>query len=378
MAGFLRKSIEARIRGEGGGGVLGAVLGPLSSLYGAGVSVRLGLYRAGVLKPRRLGCGVISIGNITAGGSGKTPVTMFIAGYLRDRGVRVAVVSRGYGGTSKGVSVVSDGAGVLMGPGEAGDEPVLMARRLVGVPVVISSDRYEAGRLAMERFGAEVIVLDDGFQHLALHRDLNILLVDGAMGLSRARLLPAGPLREPLGSISRAHLVLVKGGCLSSEDRALIDDHGLMSTGFVYRPVGVKDLRTGKSLEVDALGGTPLFALSGIAGPGSFSETLEGLGLEVKGSLAYPDHHVYGAEDMRVIGAKMRETGAEAVITTEKDGVKIEGLLGGKGPRCYALVIDVEIEGRGVLDAALAPFTRHGAGGLGSAGCRKGARGGGK
>ncbi len=372
MSSFLRKSIEARIRGEGGGGPLGAILGPLSSLYGLGVGARLGLYRAGVLKPRRLSCGVISVGNITVGGSGKTPITMFIASYLKERGAKVAVVSRGYGGTQKGLAVVGDGKDVLLGAREAGDEPVLMARRLEGVPVITGADRYSAGLFAMERFGAEVIVLDDGFQHIALHRDLNILLMDGGMSLSRARLLPAGPLREPVSAIGRAHLVLVKGGCLTTEDSELVSRYGLMRAGFTYRPRGLTDLLSGKSLEVEALRNRPLLALSAIAGPGSFFGTLEGLGLNVVGTMTYPDHHAYGPQDIEAVREKMDRTGAEAIITTEKDGVKLGGLVGAKGPEVYALVIDVEIKEMGALRAALSPFARERAGKEGGAKKRRG------
>ncbi len=358
MGNFFRDLVERSIRGGEGTGPLGAVFRPLAGLYGTGVRARLGLYRAGVLKPRALSCAVISVGNITVGGSGKTPMTMFIASYLKGKGAGVAVVSRGYGGSHKGAGIVSRGEGALMGPGEAGDEPVLMARRLKGVPVVIGAERFSAGQLAIEEFSPDVIILDDGFQHIGLKRDLNILLVDGNMSLANARLLPAGPLREPLTALSRADMVLVKGGRLRPGDRELINEQGLMATGFVYRAGGLRGLASSKPLEIKDIKRAPVLIVSAIADPESFSRTLSGLGIKARAVMTYSDHHAYDAGDIKAIKARMEETGAEVLITTEKDGVKLEALLQGAGIRAYALAIDVEIKGMGAFRAAMAPFAR--------------------
>ncbi len=358
MGNFIRKTIEGHIRGESAGGPLAAVLGPLSALYGAGVSARLGLYRAGLFRPKALPCPVISVGNITAGGSGKTPVTMFIADYLTKRGVRVVILSRGYGGSVRGAAVAGNGGEARLSPAEAGDEPALMARRLAGVPVVIGADRYEAGRLAVKEFSPDVVVLDDGFQHMGLARDLNILLVDGSRPLAGARLLPAGPLREPLTALSRADMVLVKGGRLGSGDRELIAGYGLMTGGFVYRVEGLRDLATGGTLTVKSYGKDPVLAVSAIADPASFLRTLSGIGMKVAHAMDFPDHHPYDAGDVRAMGERMRETGAAGIVTTEKDGVKLQGPLKGAGVRAHALVIEVEIKEMGPFRAAMAPFVR--------------------
>ena len=173
MASFLKKNIE-RWMSEPGWGfspfkvLTHVILYCLSLVYGLAVSIRLRLYGLGILKTERLPCKVISIGNITAGGSGKTPMAIHIAGFLKERGVRVAILSRGYGRTTSGVLTVSDGATIFLGPQEAGDEPYLMASRLKGVPVVVGEDRAEAGLFAIREFNPACIILDDGFQHLML------------------------------------------------------------------------------------------------------------------------------------------------------------------------------------------------------------------
>ncbi len=372
MDGFIRKAVEAYIRGEGAQGA-GTLLRPLSRIYEAGVKARLGLYRAGVLKTKTLPCKVISVGNITAGGSGKTPVTMFIARYLKDRGIAVVIVSRGYGGSLKGTGVVSNGAGVLMGPAEAGDEPVLMARRLADVPVVVGADRFSAGLLAIKKFSPDVIILDDGFQHIKLNRDLDILLVDGSKALSPARLLPAGPLREPLSGLKRADMVLVKGGRLNSVDKGLLREYDIMETGFVFKATGLTNLAEGEPLALKALKNKPLLALAAIADPDSFFNSLKDLAMTVAGTMAYTDHHCYDAGDVRAMKDKMKESNAEALITTEKDGVKLEGLLRGAGFAAYALSIDVELKDKSAFRRAMAPFTK-GAKGAGGARGKKGAR----
>ncbi len=357
MGGFLRKAVESYIRGGGGAGA-GALLRPLSCLYETGVKARLGLYRAGLLKSKSLPCSVISVGNITAGGTGKTPVTMYIARYLKDMGAKVVILSRGYGGSLKGIGVVSDGKDVLLGPAEAGDEPVLMARRLGDVPVVVGADRFSAGQLAVERFSPDVIILDDGFQHIRLHRDLNILLVDGARELGTAKLLPAGPLREPLTALRRAHMVLVKGGRLKDRDKELMRQYDIIESGFAFKARGLTALTTGEALALKALKGKPLLAVAAIAEPDSFFTTLKDVGLKVAGTMAYRDHHPYVADDIKALQIKMKESGAAALITTAKDGVKLAGLLQGASLPSYALDIAVEMKDKAAFKRAMAPFTK--------------------
>ena len=181
----------------------------LSLAYGVVIRIRARLYAAGVLPSKALLCRVISVGNIIAGGTGKTPMTIFVAQLLRDKGQRVVVLSRGYRGSMEASGgIVSDGERIFKGPDEAGDEPYLMARVLKGIPVVVGKRRYEAGMMAIARFQPDVIVLDDAFQHLRLKRDLDLVLLDCRSPWGNGYLLPRGLLREPLSALRRAHAII--------------------------------------------------------------------------------------------------------------------------------------------------------------------------
>ncbi len=319
------------------------ILSPLSLVYGAGVRLRLSLYSAGILKTRKLPCAVISVGNITAGGTGKTPMTMHIAGLLKKRGVRVAILSRGYKRKSRGVCVVSDGKDILLDPLQAGDEPYLMALRLPDVPVVVGEDRVKAGEYLIKRFSPECIVLDDGFQHVRLSRDLNILLVDSKTGLGGDRLLPGGILREPSGGIARADLLLVKDTGLKTSEEQRLKGFNLPLLRFHYSVTGAFQLMRKRRLAPAELKGKKVLALAGVANPQSFLETLEELGVSITEKLLYRDHHPYSKADIDKI--KAASAGAELIITTEKDGVKLESFAGEKGlAPIYALGIDVTMK----------------------------------
>jgi len=197
----------------------------LSLPYGGAVRARNRLFDSGFLEQQRIGCPVISVGNLTVGGTGKTPMVILLAGMLKDRGLRPAVLSRGYGGKNRAdVLVVSDGMRVLAGPDEAGDEPVLIARRLGDVPVLAGPKRVITGRHALEHFSVDAILLDDGFQHRYLHRDLDIVLLDSRQPLGNGFLLPRGPLREPPSALARAGVIAFtrsKGGDAEPIDERL-------------------------------------------------------------------------------------------------------------------------------------------------------------
>jgi tetraacyldisaccharide 4'-kinase len=185
----------------------------VSPFYGFAMWLRAYMYQKGIiLKTRRLPVPVISIGNLTLGGTGKTPMTQFVVRHLLAKGRRPLIISRGYGGrTTGGPRVVSDGTSMLMSPAEAGDEPCLLAESLSGVPVVIGRKRYEAGLFALEKFSADVIVLDDAFQHLGVARDLDVVLFKSGAFLGNGRVFPGGPLREPLSALQRADVFVVTG-----------------------------------------------------------------------------------------------------------------------------------------------------------------------
>lgn len=335
------KKIEECMRSEKIGIIPHIFLSALSFLYGAAVSLRLMLFRIGVLKEKKLDCGVISVGNLTVGGTGKTPVTIYLADLLRRHGKRVVILSRGYKGSSKGVGIVSDGREILLGPEEAGDEPYLMAKRLNDVPVLVSPDRYASGLLAIERFSPDWIILDDGFQHIGLKRDVNILLVDSKEGFGNGYMLPRGILREPVIGLGRADLVMAKGNPLRVAETELLEDINMPLVNFEYRAGFLIEIGSGNILGMDFLKGKKVAALSGIANPSSFFKTLELLGAEIVNKLIYPDHHAYAEPDIEEIRKTAKEGGV--VITTEKDCVKLKGFAEEGRLPIYALSIDVYI-----------------------------------
>src|SRR3972149_9569915 len=202
----IRKIME----GKGGNPIFSSLLLILSWFYGLGHRLRLALYNRGILKTKNLSIPVISIGNLTAGGTGKTPTIIMIAELLKGMGKKVAVLSRGYKGKAEGeINVVSDGDKILLNPLESGDEPYMMAARLKGIPVITGSDRYKTGKYAIEKFGTKIILLDDGYQHVQLDRNFNILLLDSNSPFGNGYLLPRGTLREPPSYINRADVIIL-------------------------------------------------------------------------------------------------------------------------------------------------------------------------
>ncbi len=335
----MRAWVDGTIRKKEAGPLASAVLYPLSLIYGLVVRTRVMLYRLGVLPSHRLPRRVISVGNITVGGTGKTPVTIFLAEFFRKDGKRVAILSRGYKGRTSGVAVVSDGREVLLGPQEAGDEPYLMAIRLGGVPVVTSADRVAGGRFIIERFSPDVIILDDAFQHIRLKRDVNIALMDSAEGFGPGYLLPRGTLREPVSAIRRADFALVKGGPPKGREWEALQKYSVPSLSFGYKATAFYDIDTGEELGSSALAGMKAVPVCGIANPSSFLDTLSSLGVRTDAPLLFADHHSYREKDLREIE---KAAASSAVITTEKDAVKLKGRI--SGPRVYALRIEAEID----------------------------------
>lgn len=344
---LLIKKIEEWMGKDRIGFIPHAALYALSLAYGAVVRLRLLMYNRGVLKSEKLPCPVISVGNMTVGGTGKTPVTMCLASLLRDMGKRVVILSRGYKRKGKDTAVVSNGKDILLGPEEAGDEPYLMAKRLKGVPVIVGPDRVRSGRFAISEFSPDVMILDDGYQHIRLQRDINILL-SGRSGMGRF-LLPRGVLREPLEGVRRATFVMVRG--LNNDDKKTFRKYGKVVIEFRYRPFGLYDISTGETIGPENVKGKKVAAFCGLANPDSFFATLESLGARITGRHAFPDHHWYSQKDMITI--KEIAVGADLVITTEKDGVKLKGLL--PGVPVHALAIDAEITGKGRLRKLLSP-----------------------
>ncbi len=301
---------------------LRAFLRLLSLSYGGVVAARNRLYEGGLLGQQKLPRPVISVGNLTVGGTGKTPTVIFMARLLKDRGYRPAVLSRGYGGrASAPVNVASDGNRILLGWREAGDEPVLIARALPGIPVLTGSGRLLTGRAAIDQFDADVLILDDAFQHRSLVRDIDMVLLDAARPFGNGFLLPRGPLREPPDALRRAHILLRTGNAEHGEP--LRETASLPSFRAIHKPQGVVAGGTGRVEMVAALSGQKVFAFAGIGSPEAFRRSLAELGAAVVGFRIFPDHHPYDLSDIENLRRLAAESGAARIVTTEKDAVRL-------------------------------------------------------
>ena len=332
-----------------------ALLVPPALLYGMILRVRAWGYSAGLFTSRRLGRPVISVGNISVGGTGKTPMTAHIARYLIGQGKRVAVLSRGYGGTSRGEArIVSDGTMFFLSAHEAGDEPYLLAKELPGLMVLIGHDRYEAGKVAERDLNPDCFILDDGFQHLRLRRDLDILLLDGRNPFGNGMTLPAGLLREPKSAIGRADLIVLTR-CAAEGALPNGVDSGAPTLRAGHRLVGVSPLGGGVRQPFSALHGERVLAFAGIADPSGFFEALSGEGVDLVATRPFPDHAGYGEAAIEELCRLRDDVGATCLVTTAKDAVKLESFMGRLGPVMVA-GLELELYDRTVLEQALRPF----------------------
>ena len=323
--------------------ILLSPLALISFFYKQAVILRNRAYHQGFLRSRKLSIPVISIGNLTVGGTGKTPTTIYVARLLQSMGKRVGVLSRGYRGVGSGVvNVVSDGERVRLGPDTAGDEPFLIAEKLPGIVVLTGKDRGLVGEYAQKKFSVDIVLLDDGFQHIQLKRDLDILLLDGRNPLGNGYLLPRGDLREPPQSIQRADLVLVTHAEKNYEKgNDIIHTFNLKAPIFFadYVPVRLENLISQEKMSLDFLHGRAVKALAGVAQPEYFVSLLSHLGAEVKETLFFPDHHCYHQQDLAKIDK------SSLFVTTEKDAVKLRSLpLRGCDIDILVLKIDLKIE----------------------------------
>jgi len=298
------------------------LLWPLSLLYWGVTSVRNLLYQTGILPTVKIDCPVISVGNLTVGGTGKTPTVITIARWLTQKNFNVTIISRGYGRASKDGVIVSDGKGKIVPVKEGGDEPVLIAKKLTGVPVLVDQNRVRAAQTALQKFSPDVIILDDGFQHRRLHRDLDIVTINKEKLFGNNFLLPAGPLRESTSHLKRAGMIWMNSNTGFESMTRL--PKSLKSKPFIramYTPVKLIDLN-GTESDID-LRSVPVVAFSGLGNPDSFKQTLENLGARVEVFLKFKDHHFYSAKDIASIEKAFKSVTAKYIITTEKDGVKL-------------------------------------------------------
>jgi len=311
-----------------------ALMAPLwlcSLAFHVFIAVRLRMYTRGLLKSHRLPCRVVTVGNITVGGTGKTPTVILVARFLADAGLYTAVLSRGYGGASRSPLIVSDRQQVLASEREAGDEPFMLASSLPSIPVITARDRYRGGMLACERFNPHVLVLDDGFQHLRLQRNLDIVLINARNPFGCGAMLPRGILREPVSALSRARIIILSK---ADPDRDIGDLEqriaAINPTAAVFRarfkPTGLLHPATGRTLELETVRGKEAAGLCSIGDPGHFFSMLAALGVSYSRPMIFPDHHRYSAGDLRMIAA--RAASADYLITTQKDIAKMSaGML---------------------------------------------------
>jgi tetraacyldisaccharide 4'-kinase len=360
-------------RAGAGPAVYGAFLQVLSWLFNGVAQLRLWLYQHRILHDQPLGCLVVVVGNLTVGGTGKTPVVEKFAKALRDRGRKVAILSRGYKSKSTPAwkkwwwaltheeepppRIVSDGVDVLLDSETAGDEPYMLARNLPGVIVLVDKNRVKAGAFAIKKFGCDTLVLDDGFQYLPLKGRLNLLLVDKTNPFGNGHLLPRGILREPISHLRRASYVFLtkSDGHRDPELERVIEEYnpGVDIIECAHRPQYLQRFsattpgQDGRQ-PLTFLKGKRVLAFSGIATPESFEKFLRDLGALLMGRERFLDHYRYDEEDLTELFALAQKAGAECLVTTEKDAVRITGRREWPLP-LYYLRLEIEIL-RGAAD----------------------------
>ena len=358
--GYLVKLIQEKGADQdqpGGINFLLAVLKGLSLLFSAAVAIRYFLYRIDVLRRYPLGIQVISIGNVTAGGTGKTPVTEIFARTLAAEGRKVAILSRGYRRkeapwwqrlfTQVVVPplVVSDGKHVLLDSATGGDEPYMLASNLPGVAVVVDRNRVKAGRYAVRRFGCDTLILDDGFQYQRLKHSTEVVLVDSTNPFGNGNMLPRGILREPVRNLARADIIFLtkcRGdvSAVKEEIRRYNQTAEIVECNHV--PKSLKDVWSREEYPLSWLEGKTVCTLSGIASPKGFENSLRHLGAKVVWCERYADHHRYDSSEVLYALNRTADMGADALVTTEKDAVRFPRLE--TSPvRCLYLRIAIEI-----------------------------------
>ena len=361
---FERYAVDVILeRREGGrANALKFVLGGFSRLYERAVQIRLGLYRRRILRPQELGCPVVSVGNLTVGGTGKTPVAEMLARELQRRGRRVAILSRGYKSVPRPFMqrlrnklfkhldlfpprIVSDGREVLLDSRRAGDEPHMLAKNLPGVCVLVDKDRVKSGLHALRHFDSDILLLDDGLQYQRLRHGIDVVLIDRQSPFGNERLLPRGTLREPPANLSRASYIIVTKSGPEPDEALLARLRTLNRTAAIiecsHAPRHWEDLKTGAKFPLGHLRGRHVGALSGIARPESFEEGVRQLGAVVDISKAFADHHRFTKKEILRFLEWCDRRSLDALVTTEKDAVRFPDI---DQPQVPMLFLRVEIE----------------------------------
>jgi len=367
-------------------GLIGKLLAGPAWLYELGVRTRVVAYETNYLKSQKLDTAVLSIGNITVGGTGKTPLVEYVARYLSSEGYSVVILTRGYGRSSRGQRVLNDPASggasqttlenagqtedhrverlpapsqeesgpprIISGAGsfrDFGDEPVMLARALPATPIVVNSNRVEAGRWAEQHLKPDVIILDDGYQHLALARDLNVLVLDATNPFGDWRMVPLGGLREPLFGIKRADAVIVTRAHRPFDQAKTVgtikyfcgDKVPIM---YAYSSiVRLRHLTTGEVYDAGQFQGWNASVVCAIGNPRSFSDDLLQIGINIASEKFFRDHYAFTQQDWNLVNQQASAAGADMIVTTEKDAVRLEGFTGAEIP-VYAAQAELESE----------------------------------
>lgn len=325
-------------------------------IYGALLNLKLAGYEYGVFSRKRLDCYVISLGNITVGGTGKTPTAQRLARAIRDMGYKVVILNRGYRAKWQGeIGIVSDGVHLKMDAPAAGDEAFMLAKHLPKVPVLIGPERAKTGQYAVEHFGAQVVILDDGYQHWQLERDLDVVLIDAVNVFGNGHILPRGTLREPLSHLKRADVCLLtkvdqaeRGSIAYIRQKIAEYGNNPIVMESIHQPQACVELSewvkniASEGMSVEVIRGRRVIALSAIGNPASFEQTLANAGADVIESFRFPDHHEYTPEEIEDAIEQAVRQGAEAIATTEKDAVKLPKLQE-SSKRLPVYVVTVEV-----------------------------------
>ena len=361
---FERYAVDVILERKEGGraNALKFVLGLFAVAYERAVQTRLALYRKRLFRAQEIGCPVISIGNLTVGGTGKTPVAEMLARELQNRGRRVAILSRGYKSVPRPFvqrlrnrifkhldlfppRIVSDGTRVLLDSRRAGDEPHMLAKNLPGVCVLVDKDRVKSGLHALRHFDSDLLLLDDGLQYQRLRHRLDIVLIDRQSPFGNEHLLPRGTLREPPGNLRRASYIIVTRCGAEPDDKLLARLRRLNRTAAIiecnHAPRHWEDIRTGAKFPLDHLRGRHVGAMSGIARPESFEEGVRELGAIVEITKAFADHHRFTKKEILRFLEWCDRRSLDALVTTEKDAVRFPEI---DNPPVPMLFLRVEIE----------------------------------
>lgn len=336
---FFQRIADNREPDSALGSLVQSVLSPAGAAYGVGARAKRIMARNGLGGSTRLAAPVLSVGNLTLGGTGKTPFTLWLAEWMKAQGRRPVILSRGYGREDEDrLTVVHDGRKLRATPAQAGDEPVLLAQRLGDVPVVACAERARGGQFALRKLGVDSVILDDGFQHFKVERDVDIVLLDGTRDVFDLELFPRGTLREPVDALEDAHLAVItrwnQGGRTAAQLRKRLKAQfpTLPVVRMNVEPASLRRLSDGAESPVDSLRGKRVVLLCGVGNPESFRQTAKDAGVTVLKSVFLEDHAAISRKELVRQTVRARRAGADLLLVTEKDAVKLAASGGGDLP----------------------------------------------